>query len=311
MDITDRIHCDNIVYGEHGNKQLLSRKPNQPMSTKKLLEKFPLNYRRDPKDKNDQKFKGSLIDIRKQKLKVPSRIDHTNKMSAIRNQGHLGSCVGFAVTAMKEFQEQQEHLLEVQEGKKDHRKGKKYDLSESWVYWMSKEIDAWPGEEGTSIRYAMKVLQKIGVPTETGWPYDDVDFGEPKRWASLVARWSLIDQYWRINNLTELKAALVNGPVPIGIPCFYEFFFPGMDGIILDPVNPTEIYGGHAICAVGFDNTTRLIKFKNSWGTNWGENGYGYISYEYIQKYLWDAWTCSDLSITKEMLKGTRNLVEE
>lgn len=311
MTFTDRIHCDNIVFCSQEDMKIHKTKiTEKPLITKRILTKFPLTYKRDPKDERDYMFKGSIADIRKLQT-IPATIDHSPNMSPVKNQGQLGSCVGFAVTAMKEWQEQQEHLREVSEGKKDSRKGKQYDLSESWVYWKSKEIDLWPGEEGTSIRFAMKVLNQVGVPTESAWPYDDIDIGKPKSWANMVARWALVGNYWRINNLTELKAALVTSPVPIGIPCFYEFFFPGKDGIIKDPANPSEMYGGHAVCAVGYDNSTRLIKFKNSWGTDWGENGYGYLSYEYVMSYLWDAWICTDLEVTRKMLKGDRELTKE
>jgi len=308
MELTDRIHCDTIIFCTKAELQIeIDRRFNAPMSVERLLAKFPLTYRKDPEDERDYLLSGSEVNILESEG-LDDAIDHTPKMSPVKNQGQLGSCVGFAVTAMKEWQERHEHEEEVAAGKRDIRKGKIYDLSESWLYWKSKEIDAWPGEEGTSIRYAMKVLNRIGVPTESAWPYDDVDFGEPKGWADMIARWALIDSYWRINNMVELKAALTDGPVPIGIPCFYEIFFTGDDGLIEYPENPNQIYGGHAICAVGYDDNTKLVKIKNSWGYGWGENGYGYLPYDYIDDFLWDAWSCKDLSVTREMLKGTREL---
>jgi hypothetical protein len=57
-------------------------------------------------------------------------------------------------------------LKERKEGSKYKRKQSEYDLSESWIYWNCKKIDQWPDSEGTSIRAAMKVLNKLGVPSE-------------------------------------------------------------------------------------------------------------------------------------------------
>jgi hypothetical protein len=272
---------------------------------------YIFNYRKDPYDDRDYLYQPlrAYTGVDDARLSIPSSIDWTKDMSPIKDQGRLGSCVGFAVTAMKEFQEQREHAKEVSEGKFDHRNTKYYDLSESWLYWMCKEIDAWPGVEGTSIRYAMKVLQKIGVPTEYAWPYDDVVKGDPKSWAHLVARWSLIDSYWRVTSLEELKDALVSGPVAIGVGVYEEFFDAGDNGIVKDPANPQYCYGGHAICSVGYNDGTGLVKFKNSWGPSWGENGYGYLSYNYIRNYMWDAWAARDMSVTKEMMEGTRSLL--
>lgn len=41
----------------------------------------------------------------------------------------------------------------------------------------------------------------------------------------------------------------------------------------------------HAVVATGFDDTLGLIEFKNSWGSEWGHAGYGYMTYDYFLKY--------------------------
>jgi len=272
---------------------------------------YSFTYRKDPHDDRDFLYQPmrSYASISDAKLSIPNRVDWTDSMSPVKDQGRLGSCVGFAVTAVKEWQEQHEHAEEVAEGKFDHRTEKYYDLSESWLYWMCKEIDAWPGVEGTSIRYAMNVLKKIGVPCEKAWPYDDVVKGEPKSWAHLVSRWSLIDSYWRVTSVEELKDALVSGPVAIGVGVYEEFFSVGNDGIVRDPANPQYCYGGHAIAAVGYNDATGLVKFKNSWSKGWGQAGYGYLSYNYIRNYMWDSWTSRDMSVTKDLMEGARSLL--
>ena len=43
-----------------------------------------------------------------------------------------------------------------------------------------------------------------------------------------------------------------------------------------------ESSGGHAICLIGYDDSKRAFKFINSWGSDWGLNGYGWISYDLI-----------------------------
>lgn len=272
----------------------------------------PLSCIKDPKDFRDFAFENKLLESG-QKLesfiqKLPRKIDHTPNMTPVKDQMYLGSCVGFAVTAMKEWQETKEHNKEISEGKKDHREGEIYNLSEAWLYWKCKEIDYWPEQEGTSIRFAMKVLNKIGVPEEDAWPYNYKNYGEPKSWAHMTARWNIIESYWRVRNLNELRAALSERPVPIGIPCFREIIDVGSDGFIPYPQNPNEIFGGHAICAVGYNDKKKRIKFKNSWGKKWGDKGYGYINYKYVQDFLWDAWTCKDIAVQKDMLEGKRSL---
>ncbi len=289
----------------------VKRKPVKKAPVIAFVPPYALTLLRDPADERDftSTTKPSLFKTDERVLSA-STVDYTSEMSPIKNQGNLGSCVAFAAAAMKEWQERNEHDSEVKEGKRDHRKGKEYDYSEAWIYWNCKKIDGDPNSEGTYLRSAMRVLNKIGVPTEKAWPYSDdkLNIGEPKRWASLISKWALIGSYYSINSVSELKTALTkDGPCMMGLPCFYDFFFP-VDGVIKDPNDGDKIYGGHAICAVGYDDDRKLIKFKNSWSKNWGQNGYGYISYNYFNKYNWSSWGCSDISVTREMIKEARSL---
>jgi C1A family cysteine protease len=267
----------------------------------KKYKNWRLTLEKDEKDKRDFKLSSAMEVSLETGVNY---IDWYKYMSPVKDQGRLGSCVGFAVAAMKEFQEYTEHMAEVKAGKKYTRKHDQYDLSEAWIYWNSKKIDPWPNQEGTSIRCAMKVLHRIGVPCEAGWKYDDRFKGEPESWASLVAKWGLIDSYYRISSVDELRTALQVGPVVIGIGCFEEIFKPNFEtGVVSYPANPSNLLGGHAICAVGYSDNTKMIKFKNSWGTQWGKKGYGFLSYRYINDFMWDAWVAKDLNVTRKILK--------
>lgn len=250
------------------------------------------NYKRDPKDDRDYKFKASPS-YDKLQASRPSVIDWTRTMSSIKDQGQLGSCVGFAVTAMKEFEEVYERQLAQKEyGPSTEELS---NLSEAYVYWNAKEYDP-DKSEGTSIRYAMQVLYNKGVPTESFWPYSDSVTGQPRPGSEEAAAWAKIGSYWRVSSLEEILTALSKQPIPIGIECFQEFENVGRDGIVPLPTSKSISLGGHALCLVGYDDNKKLFKFKNSWGTGWGDNGYGYLPYEYFNHII-DAWTCLDLKI--------------
>lgn len=242
---------------------------------------------------------------------IPLKIDHSDKMGSVKFQGSLGSCVAFSACALKEWQETVEHEKEVLAGKKDHRDGEEYNLSEQWIYWNCKKIDGLRGE-GTYLRTAMRVLNKIGVPTEQAWNYTDdkINIGEPKSWAHMIAKWNLIGSYWRIQGLDNIKKALIEGPIIIGMACFREIYEKLEYGLIPYPANPKEVVTNHAVCAVGYDEEKKLLKFKNSWSKFWGDRGYGYLSYDYANNFIRDAWIARDISVTNKMLEGTRLLSE-
>ncbi|MFH1779140.1 MAG: C1 family peptidase [Candidatus Omnitrophota bacterium] len=216
-------------------------------------------------------------------VRLPKKVDYTQKMSPIRNQQTEGTCVGFAVASgMKEYQESLDYQKLVL-------------LSPRFVYSEAKKIDGMPGLEGTTIRVSMQVLKKTGVCQEKFWPYSAHQKDKPKVGAKANAQKFRIITYARILNLNELRLSLFSkGPCVLGIEVF-EGMLKTKTGVVPLPKRNETSLGGHAIAACGYDDEKKIIKFKNSWSTRWGDKGFGYLSYEYIQRYMMDAWSSVDI----------------
>lgn len=43
-----------------------------------------------------------------------------------------------------------------------------------------------------------------------------------------------------------------------------------------------KVLGGHAVCAVGFDDAEKCLIVRNSWGTEWGQEGYFLMPYDFV-----------------------------
>ncbi|NQT06913.1 MAG: C1 family peptidase [Candidatus Omnitrophica bacterium] len=202
---------------------------------------------RDRFDERDYLMRAYLAPV-----KLPRKVDYTRKLSPVRNQGDEGTCVGFATACgMKEYQE----MLDYE---------KLVLLSPRFVYAECKKIDGMPGIEGTSIRTAMKVLNEKGVCQEKLWPYSPQQKTKAKKGAPANAKKFRVKSYARILNLDELRSHLyTKGPCAIGVEVFHGFF-ETKTGVVAMPKKDERSLGGHAISPVGYDDTKRLIKFKNS-----------------------------------------------
>ena len=216
-------------------------------------------------------------------VKLPKKIDYTKKMSPVRDQGDDGTCVGFASTVgMKEHQE----LIDYE---------KLIMLSPRFVYNECKKIDGAPESEGTSIRAAMKVLKDKGTCREKFWPYQPHQKNKPQTGVASDAKKFRVLTYARIINLSDLRHSLaVKGPCVIGVEVF-KGMMTTKTGIVPMPTRNERPLGGHAICPVGYDDGKKFIKFKNSWSLKWGQKGYGYLPYAYIERYMMDAWSSVDI----------------
>lgn len=247
----------------------------------------------DPPDSRDHQISSVL--------KSPIRsghVDYSNEMSPVKDQKSKGSCVGMAVAAMLEWQQQQEYLREKASGSEYTRNKEHYNLSEQWIYHKAKEIDRFPEDNsGTTIRAAMKVVNKQGVPPEKGWEYSDSSIGEPESWTGLIAHWNKSKRYYRIDTIEEMKKTLNNvGPFVMGVMVFEEMYNTS-NGHVSYPSNPNRSYGGHAICLTSYNDSTNEFKFKNSWSTNWGYGGYGWLPYDYVKDFCMSAWVSIDADV--------------
>jgi len=215
----------------------------------------------------------------------------------VRDQGKFGTCVGQAAAGVKEWQEAKNYPTE------------KPALSPLFVYSECKKADGIPEMEGTYPRVAMKVLHKQGICYESTMPYSLMGKpvpGAPPN-AYNEAKRFLIGAYARVQTMEELKRAIYrDGPVLGAVLVCQNFLEPGTGGYINMPQG--RILGGHAIAVTGWDDHLKhsgrqgFLRVRNSWGPDWGDNGYCWIPYEFFlgrldtgQPYWFESWSSVDV----------------
>jgi C1A family cysteine protease len=176
--------------------------------------------------------------------------------------------------------------------------------SRLFLYQNSLRLAGLQGDCGTDLRTSFKAMIRCGIPPERYWPYEMdrlaaqpdaflYTFVEPYRSASYVRLDSRKSS--GIQSLQTVKSFLAAGfPAAFGFPVPNSL---SSDGDI--PYRPTfdSIVGGQAVLAVGYDDrwlrgSRGALLVRSSWGAQWGEEGYGWLPYAYVEEELAvDFWT--------------------
>jgi hypothetical protein len=140
---------------------------------------------------------------------------------------------------------------------------------------------------GTHTRTAFNVLATLGVCTEVLWPYDaSLCTVSPSLLAQRQALGHTIQAAYRIDTLGQdrlndiVTALQAQHPVVFGTDVTQAFESLSGDSPVNVPGATDAIAGGHCMVVVGWDGTNFIV--KNSWGTDWGANGFCLLTPDYL-----------------------------
>ncbi len=213
---------------------------------------------------------------------LPPSVDLRGKCPPVYDQGQLGSCTANAIGAAVEFIH-------------DPR----FTPSRLFIYYNERKMEGTiDSDAGAQIRDGIKSVAAQGVPPETDWPYDITKFAvEPPPPAYANALKTLATRYYRVvQDIGQIRGCLAEGfPFVFGFTVYD--YFEGQDmsdtGILNMPAAGEQVVGGHAVMAVGYDDSEQMMLVRNSWGDTWGMSGYFKMPYAYITSHRLasDFWT--------------------
>jgi len=240
---------------------------------------------------------------RKRAAALPPAVDLRPWCSPVEDQGALGSCTAHAGVGIIEYYERKAF-------------GRHTDASRLFLYKVTRNLMKAKGDTGAYLRTTIGAMVLFGVCPEDYWPYTDSETAfdkEPNAFTYAFAANFQTIKYFRHDPpntepgklLTKLKTWLAKGhPAMFGFTVYNSIEQADKTGRIPFPSPKEKIEGGHAIVAVGYDDkmkiknthnkaeTTGALLIRNSWGEGWGEQGYGWLPYDYVRKGLAeDFWT--------------------
>jgi len=253
--------------------------------------KYGMGWQRDLPDIRDYTPEHEKIEelfhksraLKPPKAGIEKSVDLERWCSPIEDQGSLGSCTANAGVGLIEYYERRafgEHL----------------DASRLFLYKVTRKLLHWTGDTGAWLRTTMKAMVLFGIPPEEFYPYDISKFDdEPGAFCYAFAQNYQTIKYFKIDKMgvssTRLLERLKNF-LAAGYPAMFGFTvynFGNENGEFEFPGPNDTVQGGHAVVAVGYDDNRKIgknkgaIKIRNSWGVNWGEGGYGWLPYAYIE----------------------------
>ncbi|OGW74628.1 MAG: hypothetical protein A2Z72_06185 [Omnitrophica bacterium RBG_13_46_9] len=216
-------------------------------------------------------------------VKLPDKTDLREWCSEVEQQGRLGSCTAQALAGNIEFLDKRVDAVYV-------------DVSRLFIYYNERALEGTVDyDSGASLRDGIKTLKKDGTCHEENWPYVISRFDKkPPARCYTEARLHRIESYHRLNTLSEMLTCLTEGyPFVFGFAVYESFESESVKrtGVVHMPKEKERVIGGHAVMAIGYDRQKKRFLVRNSWGRQWGMDGYFTMPFEYLETLAADFWT--------------------
>lgn len=186
--------------------------------------------------------------------------------------------------------------------------GRIIEPSELFVYKAARRLLDWTGDSGAQLRATLKAIVRFGAPPRHLWPTEPACLDrEPDAYAYSFRDDCASLRYVRLDDFRdtpERTLQRVKSFLAAGFPSVFGFSVTTAVTRAEDVAFPKifdRVRGGQAVVAVGYDDQRRILSdrgallIRNSWGNDWGCDGYGWLPYAYVRHALaMDFWTIID-----------------
>jgi len=255
--------------------------PGSPGTTRKTAR---YGWTPDLPDARDHLFSAPAIAL----AALPPSADLRGGCPPVYDQGRIGSCTANAIGGAFEFDLLKQNLPD-------------FTPSRLFIYYNERAMEGHVStDSGAQIRDGVKSVAKLGVCSESEWPYDDTpatsdggpfppgarDGEKPTDACYKDALNHTVTTYSRVvRDLDQMRGCLAAGyPFVFGFTVYesFESSEVAKTGVVPMPAPDEQVLGGHAVLAVGYDDSAQTFMVRNSWGSGWGQAGYFTMPYAYL-----------------------------
>lgn len=235
----------------------------------------------------------------------PAQVDWRDYCAPVEDQRELPTGAVHAAIGLVQCFERRAH-------------GRLIEPSRLFVYKNARRLAPSSDGCGVSLRTTLKAIRRFGLPPENLWPYCPAHVDqEPGGYAYAFQQETNGLRYLRLDAndshgqgrpgwalLDEMLECLA-----AGFCLAMGFTVPGSLTAAAEIPYPTGhdvAHAGQAVLVVGYDDARRIrsdkgaLLVRNSWGTAWGDGGYGWLPYAYVRQGLaadvWTAFTAEGLA---------------
>lgn len=236
----------------------------------------------------------------------PRKMDFKSIMTSVKDQGERGTCSFFGTIAITEAAIKEKMKVDV-------------NLSEEFLNYSTKARGYLPDDEGSNayLNQLAAFIKKDGFLLEKDWPYQPtwfeykspceeftstdtnapaICFSHGKPPEEILAKKISSDNFQSdilqaddFNDVIKM-IAIEKHPVTIGIPVHMDGMKDSGDIQYTEEmrnecVAGSNKCGGHLVVITGYDLDKEIFFFKNSWGTKWGQGGYGTMPFSIVDRH--------------------------
>lgn len=231
---------------------------------------------------------------------LAKQVDLRHLQTSVKNQKNRDTCAYFAVSALVESTIKNQF-------------GQDFDISEEYEIYRHKVLSPWRPEVEFGNTYqlllnftnGMTFYQEHQLPYQASSPdftkglspeqHAFYNLGQQKvpRVDYRSLRTKILTQMWvrRPWSTLFMQELDQNRPVVVTLKVALPYINDSKGTFTYSPeideqCNSGKIgCGGHAVLIVGYDDVQKVFMFKNSWGEEWGQGGYGFVTFDHVDGY--------------------------